>query len=529
MNAYYQVINQDGKCAVKLFPATDGGEQIRKDEIFDYLCAKNISFDAKGLVEAFTNLSEVCVFPTTTDFKIAEGEYAVVTVSPDNMTCVARLIPPFEGGGKMTWDEFMREFKSRGIVYGFDEDAITAFLNDRKYCTDVIAAKGTPPVHGIDASIEYFFNVDPKVRPTLKEDGSVDFFNLNTINHCRKGDKLAKLTPAVIGEPGKNVRNEYIRPHEARPAMLKYGNNITISEDKTEIFSDVDGHVNLVEGKVFVSNVFEVENVDNSVGNIEYDGNVCVNGNVCENFSIKAHGNIEVRGVVEGAKLEADGDIIIARGMNGMHKGELKAEGNIVSKFLENAKVVAGGYVESESILHSEVVAGEEIKVTGKRGFIAGGKCSANSTIEVKNLGSEMGADTIVEVGMDAKVKLEVVALQKEIVDINKQLGTIKPVLEGAKAKLQNGIKMTQDQLLQIQKLAVVSKERTARLNECMEQLGKLQDSDDTSTKGQVIVTGDVFPGTKICIGDVSMVVKASMKYCRFVKEGGEVKMVAIY
>ena len=47
--------------------------------------------------------------------------------------------------------------------------------------------------------------------------------------------------------------------------------------------------------------------------------------------------------------------------------------------------------------------------------------------------------------------------------------------------------------------------------------------------KGQVIVTGDVYPGTKIVIEDVSMVVKGAMKYCRFIKEEGEVKMAAIY
>ena len=102
---------------------------------------------------------------------------------------------------------------------------------------------------------------------------------------------------------------------------LRFGHNITLSEDRKTLTADVDGHVMLVEGKVFVSNVLEVENVDISTGNIEYEGSVKVNGNVCTNFSVKAKGNIEVSGVVEGACLEADGNIIIARGMNGMARG----------------------------------------------------------------------------------------------------------------------------------------------------------------------------------------------------------------
>lgn len=530
MNSYFQIVNVNGKCGLKLFPPTDGGDPINKDELFEYISMKNISLDIKQYAAKLAEMKdEPVIVPTVTDFKYAEGEYAIVNIAPDNMSVSIRLIPPFEGGSLMTENEFMREFSARGVVFGFDEAAIKAFLANRQYCTSLVAAKGQPPVQGKDAVIEYYFNVDPHVRPTLKEDGSVDFFNLNTINHCRKGDVLARLFPVEFGQNGKNVKGEHIRPREVKAAILKFGRNITISEDKTVLTSDVDGHVSLVEGKVFVSNVFTVENVDNSVGNIDYEGNVCVNGNVNENFTIKAHGNIEVKGVVEGAFLEADGDIIIARGMHGMHKGTLKAGGNIVSKFFENATVSAKGYVQTELILHSDVVAGSDIKVTGSKSFVAGGRCCATSTIEVKNLGSEMGADTIVEVGMDANLKVKLTNLQKEVTDINKQLATVRPVLEGAAQKLKAGVKLPVDQLQQIQKLAVINKEKTARLQECLEELNLYQDLTEGDSKGQVIVTGNVYPGTKICISDVSMVVKDAMKYCRFVKKDGDVKMVAIY
>lgn len=80
----------------------------------------------------------------------------------------------------------------------------------------------------------------------------------------------------------------------------------------------MDGHVSLVEGKVFVSDVYEVENVDLSTGNIDFEGSVQVNGNVSSNFVIRAGGNVIISGVVEGAYIEAGGNIIIARGMNGM-------------------------------------------------------------------------------------------------------------------------------------------------------------------------------------------------------------------
>lgn len=529
MNGYFQIVSVDNKCHIKLVPPTDAGEPIRINELTEYLTVKNITFDLKTLSSALSGLTETTKIPTPTDFIHKDSEFVKVTCAPDNMSVSVRLFPAFEGGPELSKDEFMREFSARGICFGFLEEEIDAFLSKREYCTDAVLVKGQPPIQGTDATIEYYFNTDPRVKPTLNEDGTVDFFNLNTINHCKQGDLLAKLIPAEYGESGKNVKGEMIKSREVKANQLKYGNNIEISEDKTELRSMVNGHVSLVEGKVFVSNVFEVENVDNSVGNIVYDGSVTVNGNVCENFSVKANGSIEVRGIVEGAYLEAGENITIARGMNGMHKGVLKAGGNIVAKFLENATVHADGFVESESILHSHVSAGSDIKVTGKKGFISGGRTCATNSIEVKTLGSEMGTDTIIEVGMDTNVKTAMTDIQKRIAEINKQLITIKPVLEGAKAKLAQGIKMSTDQLLQIQKLAKLSSALTAELKELTESYTHYQDTNDQNPqKGTVVVTGDVFPGVKVCIGDVSMVVKSGMKYCRFIKEGGDVKMVAI-
>ena len=85
-----------------------------------------------------------------------------------------------------------------------------------------------------------------------------------------------------------------------------------------------------------------------------------------------------------------------------MGKGVLKCGGNVISKFLENATVEAGGYVECGSIMHSNVVAGTEVHVSGKKAFISGGKVTATSKIETRILGSDMGTDTVVEIGVSA-------------------------------------------------------------------------------------------------------------------------------
>ena len=122
---------------------------------------------------------------------------------------------------------------------------------------------------------------------------------MTTINHCRKGEELARIIPENPGENGYDVYGQAIKPREVKHATLKFGRNIELSEDKHVIRSMVDGHVTLVDDKVFVSDVYEVKNVDVSTGNIEFDGSIEISGNVVENFEVKAGGNVIINGLAE--------------------------------------------------------------------------------------------------------------------------------------------------------------------------------------------------------------------------------------
>ena len=306
---------------------------------------------------------------------------------------------------------------------------------------------------------------------------------------------------------------EKIMPAEVKRATFDYGHNIEQSEDGLKLTSMVNGHVELVDGAVFVSDELVVENVDNSTGNIDYEGNVQINGNVFTNFHVKAQGDIMVKGVVEGAVLEAGGNIIITRGMNGMGKGLLKAEGNIVAKFLENVTAEAKGYVASESILHSRISAGSEVNVDGKRGFITGGKVCATGSINVKTLGSQMGADTIIEVGADPAVKARIKQLQQQISEDMKTLQMVQPTLDSMKTKLAQGVRLNDEQIKYVQTLVLANEQKSRSLEASNKELQELEKQVGNPMDTVVRVHGMVYPGTRICIGDVSMVVQKTSHY----------------
>ncbi|MGN0279619.1 MAG: DUF342 domain-containing protein [Lachnospiraceae bacterium] len=526
MNGYFRLVNEKGKSSIKLIPPTENGKVVDLNDVIEYLTMKDYACDLPSLKKAVeTAATQETTMVLNHETRFVERECYKLTVTPDKMKAYARFYAASEGGEELTAEEVIHDLELKGIRSGLMRDEIEAFFAHREYCEDVLVAKGTAPVQGKDAYIEYKFNTDRKAKPTLLEDGSVDFFNLNILNLCAEGQELAVLHPEEPGVPGENLYGEPIRANDVRKAVLKYGRNIEVSEDGNVLTSMVNGHVELVEGKVFVSDVLAVENVDNATGNIEYEGNVQINGNVRTNFSVRAKGDIVVKGVVEAATLYAGGNIIIARGMNGMGKGTLYAEGNIVAKFLENVTVEAKGYVTSESILHSKVMAGGEINVDGKRGFITGGKVCATGSINVKTLGSEMGADTIVEVGVDPGIKERIAELQKKINEDMKTLQSIQPVLMSTKQKLAQGVKLTPEQMKYVQSLALANKQKTEEIEAATAEVEELQQGISDASNTTIRVKGTVYPGTKICMGDVSMIVQKSAQYCRFVKERGDVKI----
>ncbi len=523
-NGYFQVVKVPGGYGLRIIPPKDGGSSVNLQEVLAYLDRESVPYDSMTIKKAILDGEDTVCFLEKKDCPELEENYSI-EISQDNMQVTLRFYPASQTGKRATMDSVIRDLRYRNVVYGIQMSVLQDhFMSEGIYCTDLVVAQGREPRHGTDAYIKYYFNTDVHARPTLKDDGTVDYFHLNMINPCKKGQLLAKIIPEDEGEYGTTVQGAKIKPRQVKKAHLEFGHNIEISEDRTKITSMVDGHVSQVEGKVFVADVYKVENVDPSTGNIDFEGSVQVDGNVFSNFAIHAGGNVIINGVVEGAHIEAGGNIVIARGMNGMTKGVLKAGGNIVAKFLENATAVANGYVSTESILHSNVTATTEIQVTGKRGFITGGHVRAGRKIEVKTLGATLGAHTVVEVGADPEKKAEYMRLQKEISEIVKAIRSIQPILESFAEKKAKGVRFTQDQINYIRSSAATMETQKKSLEEKNRRMQELQLEFNPKDRAMVLVKGEVYPGTTIIIGDSSMQVKSAYHYCRFERIDGDVK-----
>ena len=529
-NAYFRILVKSDGTYLELIPPEGNGEALSFTELQDYMTKRGHVIDKAIIARAIQQANGAkCTVKIDPQVSREEAESYDLSVSEDNMTCTIRYYAGSPGGVELQKEEIIKDLKFKKILFGVKNDVIDSFFSDKHYCTDYVIAQGKPVRNGEDGKIEYLFNTNPNLRPKLKEDGTVDFFDLNLISPCKQDGVVATLTPADPGDEGVDIFGNYVKPREVKEPKFNFSRNLKVSEDGLSLISEINGNVSLVDDKVFVSNVYEVKDVDTSTGNVEYDGDIHVSGNINAGFTVKTSGNIEVRGVVEGAFVEAGGDIIITRGMNGMGKGTIKAGRNIVSKFIENASAQAGGYVHSEAIINSEIRAKGDVVVTGKKGFISGGKVQALGNVEAKVIGSTMGVDTDIQVGADPALKLKANSMQMEIADNNKKLEQIKPILATLTLRMKKGDKLTPDQLRTIKQLSEEYKNLTALIATQMEEYDKYMASIDiTETDSVVKVSECAYPGTRITISEVYTQIKTPTQHSRFVKEGADIRVRAL-
>lgn len=527
-NGFFQLISKNNETYLRMFPPCNGGADIDPVEVSEYLESENIyDYDINVLNKVIPSEGMDSVdFLLNREPLLPAEEKMVVDISDDCLTAVARFYPPSFGGSLLSTESIIRSLNQNQVTYGIDELTIRKFLHKRQYCCSYTVARGTPPRHGEDARIDFHFDTDRKAKPKLLEDGSVDFHHLDAINHVEKDQCIATLIEADLGEAGTDVLGRTLSPRNVKRLFLKYGKNIYESEDKTQIFSSINGHVHLEGDKVFVSDTYEVlGDVDASTGDIEYEGNVDIKGNVRTGFIVRAGGDVNVKGVVEGAEIYSDGKVVIQRGIQGMNKGRVECKDSLYAKFIENSVVKTGGGVIAEAIMHSEVFAKDKVVVDGKKGLITGGQVASRSAIELKIGGSDMGTITRLEVGADPVIVEKCHLLAKRMPEIQREIDTNQKVVDMYSKKLAKGEKLGTEKLNSLKEAKIAVENATNEFHENQLLLEQYQEQIMANSSGVIQVENMLYPGVEVSIADVTKHIRKETKYCRLVRSGADIKI----
>lgn len=328
------------------------------------------------------------------------SDYVSVYISEDEMGADIFLVETAEEDFYNLAD--LKKFISdQGVIFGVHEDILQSIIDEEKYGDFIHFADGLPPEEPQNGYYDFKFNVNPSKTPKLKEDGSVDYYNLNLVEVAEKDQLVAEYIPKKDGIRGMTVTGAYIEGKKASDLPPLRGKGFYASEDKLKFYAEIDGKIELNMGALNISSMHIVTgDVDLSTGNINFKGDLEITGSIRADMEVKATGNITVGGLVEAANVEAGKDLLIKGGILGGSKASIKAGGNIYALFIENATVESNSSVQADSIINSNVNAYSDINVFGKTSCIVGGSLKANRYVKTKNIGSVTGVTTEIEVGV---------------------------------------------------------------------------------------------------------------------------------
>lgn len=432
----------EDKSAVQLDIAPDLLGETTVDEIvavFNHSEFKNFRLDRELLStlctkEASKETTEQAKEETTEEAAASEQPAAPiiatrqdasfeVLIAEDMMTATVSLTNAY-GGKKVNAREILIDANKRGINHGLDTQKITQLAAKARTAEpgavfNEIIANGTPPKHGIDGELEKIAWTlkDRILKPEKQSDGSVDMRNLGPVISCQIDDEMMRRHPPKPGEYGYGVTGTEIPFNQGKDYKLHVGEGTKISDqDQDLLVATRPGLPRLIDFGMTVDDVLELDRVDLSTGNIEFNGSILIKDNVAEEMVVKATGDISIGGIIESATVEAQGDILIGNGIIGRKLGEdsdehsvsVSAKKDIYAKYAQNADLICGqDIIMKEYLFNCSTQAGNSIWVGRENvadGHLMGGRAAAGRQITAGYIGAESGSS--------AKIDLSLMVLQ---------------------------------------------------------------------------------------------------------------------
>lgn len=438
-----------------------------------------------------------------------------VMISNDKLSAYLHIQAPENGGGEKSLDELKAELVKSGITYGVIHETLEAMAKQPVYDRDILIAQGSAPVNGANGAYQLLFQTFRGSKPKEKADGTVDFHDLGLIENVRQGQILCLVTPPSGGTDGTSVLGMPIPAKSGRPVPRLLGKNTQLSEDGTKIRAVIGGYVSFAAGKIHVNDTFFIkENVDNSTGDIKTVSNVVIAGAVFPGFLVESEGSIQIGGTVSGSTISASGDAVLKGGIIG---GQIRCDGDLTTKFIENCDVFVKGCIKSDYIMNCNIKCAKSIIVSGPIAKIVGGSCIAGEDINARVIGSSSGIKTYLEIGTDANLVARQQELIKLIPEWQEKIKSLKELLQLFQ-QCTAANRLTPDKQKAFQDARYSYETCLSLLQSGKQELEDINESIKIRGYGRVNCTGTICPGTIVKIGHLKMdvqypLIKKSLYY----------------
>ncbi len=445
---------------------------------------------------------------------MAESKFTIdVSSSNNNFEAYVKVTPPVGVDIDMvkpfSETDIMTALSQGGIKHGINPKMVAYIVESYIIDQTICVATAMQAVQGTNGTINYLFEKETKNAPVEDNKGFVDYKDLGIIRIIKKGDPIATITLPTEGESGIDVRGNTLKQVPGKKAAFTIGENTAVSEDGLSIIATCEGNL------VCKNNIFSVQkvvtiagDVDATIGNIIFTGDVVIKGAVLEGYSVKSGGDITVSGDVNGAVLEADGDITIKLGCI---NSNITSKKGITAQFFEYSTLHSQGDITSQNFVICDIYCGGTVITKSQKGSILGGSQTILSNLEAANLGSKNYVPTQITLGNNAILSEEKNNLSAKIVQTQRKAEDLSLIVDFLNQKKRE-LKTLSDE-----KEAMLGSAARQKIVHNMEiaKYKKRIDEIDTilSNKQQLAVSckGYVYPGVKITIND--SVFKAEFEY----------------
>jgi uncharacterized protein (DUF342 family) len=317
--------------------------------------------------------------------------------------------------GPVLIEEIKSVLQKNGVTEGLED------LSKKHLATqsEIVAARGIPPLHGSDAMVSYYELSDKK--PIVKEDGSVNYFELNLIDNVKKGDWLGEKIPPTKGKCGMTVTGKQVPCKDGKDSALKFDKK-TVGQyqenGRTVLRALLDGAVKFEGSNIKVdSHLIIPGDVGYETGNITFDGYVTINGIVKDGFSVIARHDITINGKLGigavGKIHSSEGSICIKGGIYGKNVAVIEAKRHVYVKYCNECNILAGEDINIGFYSLDSTLKAQKILLDPKYGKIIGGTIMADVKVVSGFIGNKFEKKTIISVhGFDRN------AIRREFEDL---------------------------------------------------------------------------------------------------------------
>ncbi len=436
----------------------------------------------------------------------------ILWISKDKMVAEMTFYPAIDHEMRL-FQNMLAVLAEEGVNIGVNEQsiekAILATEEGEKQIVKFVAAEGQPAQHGIDAHIRLKIEIG-SIAGEVQKNGSLDFKERRMFVYANEGQLIARVVPATLGTPGKNVLGGTIEPKPGRDVTVRVMEDAIYDEEKGEVIAGKGGVVTVVNDNTFkVSSQQTISgDIDYNTGNIYAKNNVDITGGVKPDFVVAVRGDVRIGEHVQSATVNSQGNLVVKGGVMG-ENSQLNIRGDVELNFIEKGAVFAGGGITiRKDAYYCNIEAGRDVIVCDS-GKIVGGRVVCGGNLRVGGIGSASADPAFIAVGTDATRLNVFEKLHERANEIEEEI-EIWVQRHGTKAEKSQKIIGLDQEIAEIRKKL---KKFNLISGSPEESLGTDEFSE---CEADLVVSGEITAGTELRIGNMTMTLKKNLVNQRF-------------